>query len=544
MVLARAGDLLSDNIKILKSEASKAAYQGVLIAVASIVIATCLVSFYASGNISLQAILSAQKNNIALWVLDGIPFVFGLWGQYSSSLIVHHAGVMIFDQTQELRNKADNLERHTHHINTHDQLTDLPNRALFYDRVEQAILAANHQNSFLSIVLIEIQNFKDIYDTLGRISSDLILKQVSKRLQGVIHEKDSVARIDGPVFGILLTDIAYLRGTKQFASYIQKAMELPFVVERLQVVINCNIGIVHFPKHGEDVDTLVQKAGIALHIAQNSNKGYALYEPSFDKHSPQQLTLMSELRLAMERGGLELYYQPKVSIQTGKLYGAEALLHWEHPKQGLIAPDKFIATAEQTRMINHLTVWLLTHAFRDCADWHKQGVELKIAVNLSARMLHDPDFPDLIAGIAAAADIKPEWIILEIAEGAAMREPERTMEIIELLHGFGYQFSINNFGTGYSSLAYLKKMPLTELTIDRSFVTDITTSENDAVIAKATINLAHNLGLQVTAEGVESEEVLAMLKEYGCDVAQGDYFSKPLAFTDFNLWMNMRNYGG
>ncbi len=538
MVLRMSGELLSENIKILKSEASKAAYQGVLIAIAGIVVATCLVSLYDSGSVSLEGILRAQKHNVALWVLDSIPFIFGIWGQYSSSLIVYQAGVMIFDQTQELRNKADSLERQTDHINTHDQLTDLPNRSLFYSRVEQAILSANNQNRFLSVVLIEIDNFKDIYDTLGRNSSDLIIKQVAKRLQGVVHEKDSVARIDGPVFGILLTDIAYLRGTQQFARYIQKAMELPFIVERLQVVIHVNIGIVHFPKHGEDVDTLVQKAGIALHIAQSSNKGYALYEPSFDKYSPQRLGLMSELRLAMDRGGLELYYQPKVAVQSGKLYGAEALLQWNHPKEGMISSDELIAIAEQARITKQLTLWVLKHTFRDCAEWHKQGKDLKISLNLSARLLHDPEFSDLIVGITVTEEVNPDWIILEISENEVMSEPEKALEIIQQLHNLGFHFSIRNFGTGYSSLVYLKKMPLAELKIDRSFIAEITTNENDAVIVKAMINLAHNLGLRVTAEGVESEDILAPLKTYGCDAAQGLYFNKPLALVDFNQWMS------
>ena len=538
MIIAIAGNLLGDNVRILKSEVSKTAYQGVLIAVATLIIATFMASFFTAGELSLDGIVAAQKNNMALWVLDSIPFVFGFWGQYSSSMIAYQAGAMIFDQTQELRNKADNLEKQTNYVNTHDPLTDLPNRALFYDRAERAIVSANAQNQLLSILLIEIENFKDVYDTLGRNSSDLILKQVSTRLQGVSRERDSVAKIDGNVFGILLADIVNLTGAEQLARYIQKAMESPFIVERLQVAVHSNVGIVHFPEHGEDVDTLVQKAGVALRMAHTSNNGYAIYESSFDNHSPQRLTLMSELRHAIERGGLELFYQAKVSIQTGELYGAEALLRWNHPTHGFISPDQFIPMAERTRMIKQLTIWVLKQAFRDCADWRKQGIEIKISVNLSAKDLHDPELPDLIAGVAASAGIKPEWIMLEITEGSVMNDPESALEIIERLHRMGYQFSIDDFGTGYSSLAYLKKMPLTELKIDRSFVMDIMNSENDATIVKATINLAHNLGLHVTAEGVESKEIMAKLKDYGCDVAQGYYLNKPLSVTDFNQWMN------
>lgn len=251
---------------------------------------------------------------------------------------------------------------------------------------------------------------------------------------------------------------------------------------------------------------------------------------------------MSELHHATERGELELFYQAKVSLLTGELYGAEALVRWHHPTHGFISPDKFIPMAERTRMIKQLTLWMLKQAFRHCANWYKQDINIKISVNLSAKDLHDPELPDLIAGVAAAAGIKPEWIILEITEGSVMSEPENALAIINRLHSMGYQFSINDFGTGYSSLAYLKKMPLTELKIDKSFVMDIMNSENDAVIVKATINLAHNLGLHVTAERVESQEIMAKLEDYGCDVVQGYYLNKPLSVTDFNQWMSVSKW--
>jgi diguanylate cyclase len=544
MIIAIASNLLGDNVRILKSEASKTAYQGVLIAVTAIIIATIMVSFFSTGGLSLEGIVAAQKNNMALWVLDCIPFVFSFWGQYSSSMMAYQAGAMIFDQTQELRNKADNLEEQTNYVSTHDPLTDLPNRALFYDRVEQAIFLANAQNQLLFILLIEIENFKDVYDTLGRNSSDLVLKQISARLKGVSRERDAIAKIDGNVFGFLLTDIVNLAVAERLAQTIQQVMEPPFIVNHLKVSVHPNIGIVHFPEHGDDVDTLVQRAGVALHMAQHSSRGYCVYEPSFDKHSPKRLTLMSELRNTIKRNELELFYQARVSIQTGQLLGAEALVRWNHPTHGVISPDEFIPLAEHTRTIKHVTLWVLQRAFRTCADWHKQGIDIKISVNLSSRDLNDPELPDLIAGVAASAAIKPEWIMLEITEGSVMNDPESSLEIIERLHRMGYQFSIDNFGTGYSSLAYLRKMPLTGLKIDKSFVMNIMNNENDATIVKAIINLAHNLGLQVTAEGVESKEIMAKLKDYGCDIAQGYYLNKPLSVTDFKQWINDSQWRG
>ncbi len=572
MILAVASSLLSDNVKILKSEVSKTAYQGVLIAIVSIVIATCLVSFYSTGKISVEGIWAAQRDNIALWILDGVPFVFGLWGQYSSSIIAYQAGLIIMDKTEELRNKAANLEGQTEELRnkaikledrteelrnrasslegqaeewrsrvadleknaTYDAVTELPNRVLFYDRVEQAIAVADNQQQILSVLLVEIENFKDVDDTLGRTGTNNTLKKVAKRL---LEINDSVAKIDGNVFALLLTEVADLRDIEQLAQHIQKAMEPAFMVDRLQLTVHLNIGMVHFPAHGEDVDTLVQRAGVAVHMAQKSNKGYALYDPSFDKYSPHRLTLMSELRRAIEKNELDLFYQAKVSLQTDTLYGAEALVRWHHPVHGVISPDDFIPMAERTRMINQLTHWVLKRAFFDCAAWHHSGLDIKVSVNLSTKDLHDPELPDYITEMATAAGIKPEWIMLEITEGSIMSEPENALAIIEILHALGYQFSIDDFGTGYSSLAYLKKMPLTELKIDKSFVTDILTSENDAVIVKAIINLAHNLGLHVTAEGVQEQAIMARLKEYGCNVAQGYYLNQPLSVHDFNEWM-------
>jgi len=538
MVVAIANNLLSDNAQILKTEVSKAAYQGVLIAIIAIIVATLSVCYYQNGEITIVGVIQAQKNNFAIWMLDCVPFVFGFWGQYSSSIVAYQASALIFDQTQELRSRAESLEKQANYTATHDVATDLPNRGLFYDRVERAILSANNKNELLAILLIEIVNFKEVYDTLGRNSSDQILKQVSSRLQGVVLGEDSVARIDGNIFSILLTDLTETMEVELLAQHIHKALEPAFIIERLSFAVHANIGIVIFPEHGEDVDTLVQKAGVSLYIASKSNEGYAVYKPSFDEHSPRRLTLMSELRHAIERNDLELYYQPKVSMQTGLLYGAEALVRWHHPSHGFISPDEFIPMAERTRMIKSLTLWVLKEAFKQCAEWRKQGKELIVSVNLSAKDLHDPELPDLIAGVAASTGVHPKWIVLEITEGSVMSDPDATLCILRRLDEMGYKLSIDDFGTGYSSLAYLKEMPLTELKIDRSFVQDILITENDDVIVNATINLAHNLGLQVTAEGVESEEIFDRLKDYGCDIAQGFLLSKPIAVVDFNKWMD------
>ncbi|MCQ8104624.1 bifunctional diguanylate cyclase/phosphodiesterase [Methylomonas sp. SURF-2] len=534
-----AKNVLSDNVRILKSQVSKTAYQGVAIAISAIIIATLCVAYYQTGAITLEAIVKAQSENYGLWVLDSIPFVFGFWGQYSSAIIAYQAGAMIFDQTQELRSRAESMEKQANYSATHDIATDLPNRVLFYDRVEQAIRSANQQNKLLSVLLVEFANFKEVYDTLGRNSSDLVLKQIATRLQSVVLGNDSVARIDGNIFSLLVPATDDENAGVMLAKNVQAALESPFKAERLNLSIHVNIGIVNFPEHGGDVDTLVQKAGVALFMAGRSHEGYAVYTSAFDDHSPRRLTLMSELRQALERDELQIYYQPKVAVGSGRLYGAEALVRWNHPKHGFVPPDEFIPMAERTRMIKHLTLWALKQTFRQCAEWHRQGLDLIVSVNLSARDLHDPELPDIIAGVAAASRVQPSWMMLEITESSIMTDPERSLDIIQRLHDMGYKLSIDDFGTGYSSLAYLKKMPLTELKIDKSFVGDVLKSDNDAVIVKATINLAHNLGLQVTAEGVENQQILDMLDDYACDLAQGYYLSKPIGLEDFNQWMRL-----
>ncbi len=523
------------NVNILKGQVTKAAFQGVLIALVAIIIATLLASIYTTGEISLAGIVRAQKENIGLWVLYSFPFVFGLWGQYSSSIIVYHAGAMVMDQTNELRYKTATLEQQANHSSTHDLLTNLPNRSLFYDRVEQAIVSANDKNTGLSILLLEIENYQDIYDTIGRNSSDILLKQISSRLQGAVKHNPNIARIEGNTFSLLSKNEQ--EDILQIAHSIQQSMKIAFVIERLQVAVHTCIGIVHFPEHGEDVDSLVQRAGVALYMARNNKEGQAVYNPAFDNHSPHRLTLMSELRNALSRNELILYYQAKVSIQTNTIEGAEALLRWNHPKYGIISPAEFIPMAERTRTIQEVTKWVIRQAFIDCAKWQQQGKNITISVNLSANDLHDPELPDYIAGIQTAMRINPEWIMLEITESSIMTDPDKVLEIIRRLHDMGYKLSIDDFGTGYSSLAYLKKMPLSVLKIDRSFVQDILHNKNDAIIVNATINLAHNLGLQVVAEGVEDAEIMAKLKTYDCDMAQGYYLNKPQPEEEFCAWM-------
>lgn len=535
MVNSSTSDFLHNNVKVFRSRVSKTAWQGISVAALALITATFAVAYLESGNISVSSVLHAQKTNFALWILDLVPFIFAFWGQYSSTILAYEASAMVMDQTQELRDKADSFEKQARHSITHDLLTDMPNKELFYDRVEQLIVSPRGQSAF-SVLLVEVSNYKEISDTLGRNSSDSLIKQVAVRLESAFPSPVTIARLENHTFSMLITEQLSEKKVLDLAESVHRVLHDVFYIEQIKVSAQANIGIVHFPLHGTDVDTLVQRAGIALYMAQNSNKGSAVYDSSFDAHSPKQLTLMSDLSHALENQELELYYQPKIKVSDGSISGAEALVRWNHPKHGLLGPDQFIPLMERTRLIQGLTLWVIQEGFAQCAKWHKQGLDIILSINLSAKDLNNPELPDLISGIKGATGINPVWITLEITESSIMTDPDAAMEIIKRIHDMGFQFSIDDYGTGYSSLSYLKSLPLKELKIDRSFVSDILRDESDAVIVNATINLAHNLGLEVTAEGVEDQETLELLKEEGCDLAQGFHLGKPMPQSVFDQW--------
>ena len=530
-----SSDFLHNNVRVLRSRVSKTAWQGIAIAISALIIATLVVTYMQDGAVSLAGIMAAQRSNFALWVMDAVPFIFAFWGQYSSTVLAYEASALVMDQTRELRNKAEILEQRANHSVTHDLLTDLPNKELFYDRVEQIVLSSGPETQ-LTILLIEVSNYKQVSDTLGRNSSDSLIKQIAVRLCGAFPAPMTIARLESNLFSVLVTESASAHQVLDMADSVHRVLHDVFFIGHTKLAAHANIGIVNFPEHGGDVDTLVQRAGIALYIAQNSNKGYAVYDSSFDAHSPRQLTLMSELNHAIENRELELYYQPKIRVSDGSLYGVEALVRWNHPKHGLLQPDQFVPLMERTRLIQGLSCWVIQESFAQCGQWHKEGLELTVSINLSAKDRNNPELPDLISGIKGATGIDPGWIILEITESSIMSNPDAARDIINRIHDMGFQFSIDDYGTGYSSLSYLKQIPLKELKIDRSFVADILTDESDQVIVNATINLAHNLGLEVTAEGVEEKEILDQLRREGCDIAQGYYIGRPMPVDGFRRW--------
>ena len=417
----------------------------------------------------------------------------------------------------------------------YDTLTALPNRTLLHDRLQQAIPAAADENKSVGLLLLDLDRFREINDTLGHPRGDALLQQIGPRLHAVLQPSDTIARLGGDEFAVMLPRIDSEQAALA-AGRLLKALEKPFLIEGIPIVIEASIGMALSPEHGENPDSLIQHADIAMYVAKENKKGVALYSSKVDKHSPRRLALLGELRDAIENNHLFLVYQPKIHLRTRRVIGVEALVRWQHPQYGVIPPDQFITIAEHSGLIQPLTLWVVKTALDQCKIWQREGKAPNVAVNLSARNLEDPELPDQIARLLEASGVGSASLNLEITESALMVNPAQAMETLTRLNNMEIQLSIDDFGTGYSSLGYLKKLPVHQIKIDKSFVKEMATDEEDAIIVRSTIELTHNLGLKVVAEGVESEEVLEKLAALDCDAAQGYHISRPLPPSELNAW--------
>ncbi|MBI3597578.1 MAG: EAL domain-containing protein [Nitrospirae bacterium] len=418
----------------------------------------------------------------------------------------------------------------------YDELTGLPNRTLFSDRIREALLRRLKDWAVLAVLLLDLDRFKEINDTLGHHRGDFLLQQVARRLQEVLRPTDMVARLGGDEFGMILP-LRTVRDTAVVANKIQKALEEPFEIEALPVAVEISIGIALAPDHGENPESLIQRADVAMYTAKKKGIGYTVYAPELDSHSPRRLALMGELRRAIERGQLFLVYQPKIDLRTGRVIDVEALVRWNHPTVGMVSPDQFIAPAEQTGLIHPLTEFVIHEALRQCKEWHQAGRMVCVAVNLSVRNLQDSNLEGRIRSAIETFGLEPKCLELEITESAIMADAEKAMSMIETLSRMGVRFAIDDFGVGYSSLGYLQKLQVGSIKIDRSFVKDMATNEGDASIVRSAVELGHNLGKQVVAEGVEDAAALERLMALGCDSAQGYHISRPLPMEELCRWL-------
>jgi diguanylate cyclase (GGDEF)-like protein len=443
---------------------------------------------------------------------------------------------------------ASKTLRHQAQVNEHqalhDALTDLPNRTLFHDRVGQAIATARREHIPVAVMIMDLDRFKEVNDTLGHASGDELLKQAGVRLRAALRDSDTVARLGGDEFGVLLPRVVDSAAAVSVARKLRKALEEPFTIHGLALQIEASVGIALYPEHGDDVHSLLQRADVAMYVAKEHPGGCEIYAKERDEYSPDRLTLLTELRRAIDTGELVLHYQPKADLRTSEVNGVEALVRWSHPVRGLIRPDEFIPIAQKTGVIVPLTFFVLNEALRQCRTWKLEGLNLCVGVNLSARNLLDVHLPDTVGELLAKWEVPPSLLELEITESTILADPIRAMHVLSRLSGMGVRLAIDDFGTGYSSLAYLKRLPVDELKIDKSFVQGMEEDENDAVIVRSTIDLGRNLGLRVVAEGVETAEAWRQLAALGCDVAQGYYLSRPVPAAELAAWLRAARESG
>ena len=423
------------------------------------------------------------------------------------------------------------------HLAMHDSLTGLANRTLLQSRAVRAVAAAKRSGRPLALLLLDLDRFKEVNDTLGHQVGDELLQQIGPRLQAHLREADSLARLGGDEFAILAPEIGDVRAVCALAERIVESLGEPFPIGGLEVEIGVSIGIATFPEHGLDARELLQRADVAMYTAKRNQLGFAVYSPEEDTHSVRRLTLQGELRHAIEAHQLVLWYQPKVDAASSRLAGLEALVRWPHPAHGMIPPDEFIPFAEHSGLIRPLTIWALEAALDQQKAWRRRGLRIPIAVNVSVRSLQDAAFPAQVRELLERFESPPGDLRLEITESALMADPATAMAVITELAGLGCRLSLDDFGTGYSSLAYLQRLPINELKIDRSFVMAMERDESAAVIVRSIVNLAHSLGLSVVAEGVESQAAFDRLRELGCDQVQGYFLGRPMSADTVLTWV-------
>jgi diguanylate cyclase (GGDEF)-like protein/PAS domain S-box-containing protein len=443
--------------------------------------------------------------------------------------------VLVARDITEIRHQQARLE----HQALHDALTGLPNRILLGNRVDHALQASMRSGGLVGLFLLDLDRFKEVNDTLGHHIGDALLVELSGRLQQVIRSSDTVARLGGDEFAVLLPQVDSVEQTVDLAKRILAVFQQQFVLkDGIALDVGCSIGVAISPIHAEEHGKLMQCADVAMYRAKGGAQKIIVYDQSKDTNSVRQLTLSSELRQAIRDSTLAMEYQPQLCIRSQQIKSVEGLARWRHPTLGYVPPDEFVAHAEQGGLIAELTRWTFETALTQLTNWMSGGIDLSLGINLSAKVLIDPTLPDILSGMLRESRVLPQKLILEITESALMIDPDLALQIVKSLADLGVRLSIDDFGTGFSSLAYLQKLPLDEIKIDKSFVFGMLESHNDGVIVRSTIDLAHNLGLTVVAEGVENVDHIDALARLDCDTAQGFCISPALNGDLLSKWLD------
>jgi diguanylate cyclase (GGDEF)-like protein len=425
--------------------------------------------------------------------------------------------------TNRIRQQMDEIERRA----LYDDLTGLPNRTLFRDRIAQALRTAGRTQGSAAVILLDVDHFKEINDALGHDTGDLLLKELGTRLAGELRDSDTLTRLGGDEFGILLP-VSSTQDALALTTRVHSALEAPFALSGFPIEIAASAGVAVYPEHGEDVHTLLQHADVAMYLAKDAHAGTALYSAEQDMNDMARLAIAGDLRRAIEDNELVVHYQPKAALKSGGIVGAEALVRWQHPRRGFIPPGEFIPIAERTGLIKPLSRYVISSAIKQCAAWNAAGFDLRISINLTIPDLLDLELPDRIASLLTQHGLRPAHLELEITETTILADPFRVRQVLNRLDAMGLRLAIDDFGTGYSSLAYLKRLPVRTIKIDRSFVTGMCENGSDATIVRSTIDLGRNLGLEIVAEGVETRKVWDKLRALRCTFAQGYYIGRPV----------------
>jgi diguanylate cyclase (GGDEF)-like protein/PAS domain S-box-containing protein len=456
-------------------------------------------------------------------------------------LFIGHAAAAI-EKTQLLEQTRASEERFQHQA-LHDALTRLPNRVLLHDRLSHAITAAARDREPVSLLVVDLDRFKEVNDTLGHSAGDRLLQEVSARFRATVRASDTVARLGGDEFALVLPG-ADAPAAATTAAKLLAALDRPVVLDGWELPLGASVGIAAYPRHGSDADTLLRRADMAMYAAKrNRDGGFGVYSPDLDRHGSERLGLITDLRRGIALDELTLHYQPQVDCRTGGLVGIEALVRWWHPERGLLSPDTFVPIAEQAGLMRDMTRWVLSTALAQGHTWRRWLRELTLSVNLSGQDLLDSRLPAFVTSQLDRWEFPAEQLTLEITESALLGDRARAQDVIGDLRKTGVRVALDDFGTGYSSLSYLKEWPVDELKVDRSFVQNMVDDGRDRAIVRAIVDLAHTLGLSVVAEGVETQAVLGMLGDLECDRAQGYHMSRPLPAEELKWWLRHRALG-
>jgi len=486
-----------------------------------------------------------EFSDVDALVKHGIVNCFDVQSLSADSLALALSGAARIAQAE--RHSADSTAKLTRKT-LYDNLSELPNRELFFDRLDQMIALAKREQRQIAVLTMDLNGFKQVNATLGHYVGDKLLQEVASRIREVARDSDTVARLGGDEFAQVMPTGATVAGAIRAAEKAIDALRAPIDVDGHHLATGISIGIAVFPLHGEDSATLMRHADSAMYSAKRNATGYAVHSGDSDEAEEgqhvQKLSLSGDLRHAIEQQQLSLNYQPKIAFESSTISGAEALLRWNHPVHGFVSPEIFIPLAEQTGIIEQLTNWVLDAALKQHAEWSKKGMFVPIAVNLSPVTLHEQDFANQVQRLLQKWNVPSEGLTLEITESAIMSDVARATDTVNQLHEMGLKISIDDFGTGYTSLSYIRRLPVSEIKVDKSFVLNMREVNDDAVIVRSIVELGHNLGLAVVAEGIEDQETWDLLSDLRCNQAQGYFISKPVLADEFFGWVKESKYSG